>query len=499
MNRRTLDKIEGFYLAGILDEQNRFVRSYKAQIRRFHDDRIEEMRYQTRAVERAWSHPKPLFTGEYPTGSGKSVIAALLALKHVKDGGKVIYVLHNRTALGDQTRGIIGVFNRVFHQMGAVSRRIGDAHDVSDDLDVLFLSPWQIRTLKNESARFKALLDRTTLFNVDEAHHYSDDSGKVVFGCIHDVVDRYFTKGDRKTFGMTGTYTRLDGHQILGRREPDDRILLQEVVDAGYIPEIFGVQIVSDVVPLGATRSAGGFFDIKLTPAARKKWLKAVAKDIAQIYEREPWRHVPFAAFVRTVKDARALVRQVNEELRLKDFEDGGSGAAALTYETSPAERTEIIRRIQEGTCVGYVTIGVGEEAIDCRRIGVIHRVVGTWSHTRAAQSYGRSYRIARDGDDFEKKHVLIVCHQFMNGRDGKLIGLGICDYADTLGQEGEKQKNGGPLVQQRAGGRVKKNLDFRGSCISDEIQALATKRGVPEPVLPGTKFGKWTVIKSVA
>lgn len=420
-----------------LDRHDELLKASRATYNLYQGDQVEDLPFQRKLVQHALAQPKT-WAAELATGIGKSVIGARIALARVKDG-PVIYVCPSAAALGDRQSGIVNKFWRTFKAFGKPNAELGALNDLSRANDVSFMTPRALaHLLTKDRVRATEIFKRASCFIVDEAHHFPNDEKDElrVYGTIYDAADRLIRDG--LTVAMTGTWERLDRMQVMGRDKPDARLTVQDAVDLGRCPAIYGIQVITDVVAPKASMR-GDLYDMHLKPRERQKYLDGVVACMNTVYKRYP---VPFATFARTRADAAALADRFNRVSGL-----GERGIALLTGEVPMPERLRIVEKITAGKMAGYVTCAVGEEALDMPTLEVVHLVRRTKSHVRNMQAIGRALRTQKD-----KRRALVVDYQTMlKGVTDRFLGLTLEDVAERQETRTREFVNGGPMIEQES------------------------------------------------
>lgn len=420
-----------------LQKHDEWLSKSQAKYKQYLGTEIEELEFQTKLVEQALMS-SGVWNAELATGIGKTIIAARIALKKIKEG-PVIYICASPTALGDAESGIINKFVRVFHTFGEATTAIGERNDISRANDVSFLTPAAfVKRLDKDPLHMEKLLNSVSLFVVDEAHHFPQDTEKElkIYGRIYDVARQMVKKG--LVVSMTGTWERLDRKVVMGSSIPDARMTVQNAVDLGRCPEIYAIQVILDIIAKGS-KSVGDLYDYHLQGDERTAYYGDIAECMAVIYEKYP---VPFAAFARTQSDAREIAKCFN---KMMDFTQD-NGLVALTSRTPMKKRQTVVNDILDGRRSGYITCAVGEEALDLPPLEVVHLIRRTRSAVRNAQAVGRALRLYDT-----KKRALIVDYQMMvQGMVGRFVGLNVDDLVEPIDSRVPRVVNGGPLVVQR-------------------------------------------------
>lgn len=437
MKQLTSDQVrQVIALEGFLDKHDTYLRASRAQYQSYREGIIEDLAFQKEIVDKALAARRQ-WSAEIATGVGKTIIAARVALARVADG-PVIYVCPNRTALGDAGAGIINKFVRAAETFGRRPVHLGRVNELSRANDVCFVTPYALAwALREEKARTTALLNAASCLIVDEAHHFPEDDGESlrVYGAIHEAADAHLRNG--LALAMTGTWIRLDGLMVMGRERPDVTVTVQDAVNLGRCPEVYGVQVITDVRAEGAT-ARGDLYDLHLSEDERAKYLEGIAACMRTTWRRYP---VPFAGFVRSIADAEAVRDAYNDNVGR-----GEPRLGLLLSTLSVKERLQTVRDIEEGRLAGYVTCAVGEEALDLPRLEIVHLVRRTRSIARNMQAVGRALRICEG-----KRRALVIDYQTMTkGIVDKFIGVSIDDLSVRLGGcERKNVVNGGPVVAQ--------------------------------------------------
>lgn len=439
-------------LQSYLDTHDELLKASTATYQRYVGDQIDDLPFQRALVDTALASERQ-WTAEIATGIGKTIISARVALERSHDG-PVVYVCPNRTAVGDAATGIINKFIRTFDTFGGGRKlALGRVNELSRANDVSFVTPHALAgMLTNDARRTRELLKGASCMIIDEAHHFPEDveNDLKIYGAVYDAADQLVRDG--LTVAMTGTWERLDGLRVMGRTRPDSVVTVQDAVDLGRCPEVYGVQVITDVV---ATRAQvrGDLYDLHLRPAERRRYLEGVAACMLATRRRYP---VPFAGFVRTVADAQMVVNAYNARIRR-----GERPLAMLVSATSVVDRLSTIRAIEDGRLAGYVTCAVGEEALDLPKLEIVHLVRRTRSIVRNMQAVGRALRICEG-----KRRALVVDYQTMLvGVVDRFVGVGLENIVERQGSRVGKVVNGGPMVTQQG----YRGATFEGLSVGEE------------------------------
>ena len=446
----------------LLDKSDRIALEIDiSRYKHFTAGKFESVSYQEDAVKRALSESLGVWCGELAVGSGKTFVAAQVALHHLKRGQKVIYVCPSKTALGDVSNGIVSEFYKVLEFMGQ-KFTIGEINDPSDINDIYFFTPIPfVRLFKSEGTDrnlFSNLVEKSGLLIVDEAHHFPDeddeDADLVYFNQIPAIAKKLFAPAKR-VITLTGTHSRMDGKRVW--KTPDFKFPLQSVVNEGRCPEIYWAQVYIGGVDFSNVKLAGNNYELGLTKADYDRYWDLVCGIMVKTWNRYG---KPMCAFVRLVAEAELLAARFNEQSGL-----GDRGMVALTKNTSPKERRTIIEDIKSGRRMGYITVDVGAEALNIPPLEIVHLIRRSKSSNRNIQSIGRAVRMHPG-----KRRVLIVNYQVEKASVIRAC-MGFHDFATKAESDGERFVNGGPIVASK---KMYRNLPESGFTLGEEERIIS-------------------------
>lgn len=396
---------------------------------------IHDLWYQKKIVKDACRKTSGPYAYQLPPGAGKTFPSAEISARFQRHG-KTIYVCPNTAAMGDDSSGIIQKFHRMYAKLG-IKARIGRVNETTTLNDVHFFTPASLLGLKRlQKSLFDRIIKEAALLVVDEAHHFMDetDGRHKIFGQIPKLAFAYFEKKRKKVVAFTATYGRLDGKPLIVHT-PDFKLTVQDVVNEGRCPEIHAIQI---FLPFKCPKARDSKldYDLGLRGKEYEDYWRMVAGVIIKTCESNP---APFAAFVRLKTEAAYLAEVFNHSSGM-----GDRGMAVLTSNTPMPERLRIIEKINTGKLAGYVTCGVGEEAIDIPKLEVIHFIKRTRSDIKLLQALGRGLRVAEGKQrtvfvDYQvmKESVIKACNGIV-----RLAKISDLDPAEVL-----KKTNGGPII----------------------------------------------------
>lgn len=446
----------------------------------FSQGKIESLEFQERAISDACRKSTGLWCGELWTGSGKSIIAARVALQFLNQGKKVIFICPNRMGIGTVADGIIQKFHRTFEHYKA-SYRIGNLDAVTLLDDVHFFTPHAfVRMARTGDALFRKLVAEAGVLIVDEAHHFPEDpeDDQVIYGKIERLASRHFLTGHRKVVTLTATHGRHDGKPVFKKHRPDFQITVNEAVQAGWCPEIHGLPVYLDVQAPRAKQVAGEYY-LNLKGSRLLRYLRKVAGVMLEVQKANPGQQ--YCAFVRTIREAKKLKEIWDNEAGKYGFKP----VAILIGTMSAAERLKVKEAIQNGEYVGYITCDVGSESIDIPKLECVHLIRRTRSLNKIVQSIGRVLR-----NHPEKRRALVVDY---NLSERKIIKAckGLEAYAKYVRSSAKRLISGGPLVPIEG----TPNADFQGVSIGEE-RAWVERSLMPGLIPEGRVFGWLTVLR---
>jgi superfamily II DNA/RNA helicase len=137
---------------------------------------------------------------------------------------------------------------------------------------------------------------------------------------------------------------------------------------------------------------------VNFSPKQFDNYFDELASNILLVSKIKPY---PAVVFMSRKDHCVRLAEEFNKRSGL-----GDKGLKVMTSDTPMDERLRIQSDIRKGDAFGYVTVGVGAEAIDVPNIGVVHLTVNTKSDIKSVQQIGRAQRYYEG-----KKDVTVVSH----------------------------------------------------------------------------------------
>ncbi len=288
--------------------------------------------YQTAAIERLRAlirSGKRRVLLVCPTGSGKTLTAAIMILSAIALGKRVLFVAH-RLELIDQTCATLA-------RLGLISIGVIRASDKRRAP----AAPVQVASIQTLARRTQFDFD---LVFVDEAHRSSAAT------YTRHVFERH--KG-AVIIGLTATPIRADGRPLNAHF---DEIVLgatySELIAAGFLaaPTVYSTPILPD---LASVRTSGGDYNQEDLEAAMNKG--ALIGDLVAQWSKHPRQRT--VAFAVSVAHSLAIVEQ---------FRAAGVRAEHLDGTTPEEERRAILARLEAGTTELVSNVGVLTEGWDC-------------------------------------------------------------------------------------------------------------------------------------
>ncbi|MCF6205385.1 MAG: DEAD/DEAH box helicase family protein [Sulfurovum sp.] len=383
-------------------------------------------------------------------GSGKTVMAARIAAINAKrhDNRKILFICPSASTLGDESQGIIHKFLAAYkHYSGSGSGelKVSPADNLlHPKADIAFITPHTIHSITKTSPRsLSNFMNGCHLIIVDEAHKAPEAEGEdlVMLHKVEKYTKAAMAKGVN-ALAMTATFERGDGKPVLGKVTPDLSFCLQESISANCCPDLYSatISIGSQPTMVAARESSNP----KESASDRATRWQEVADNILEVRSWNTFKKSAIAVFVSRQKDAEELACTFNERSGL-----GTKGLRVIIGTTPDDERAQVLEDLRNGRAYGYITIAVGEEAIDVPNIDIVHHVRSSKSLIRLTQSSGRCQRKFPGKD-----RVLLVDHNAsanLRRVYPSLIGvqdLVASDLFKTYGvadQKAEEEEEGAP------------------------------------------------------
>lgn len=345
---------------------------------------IERRAYQTRAVKHA-AGLKPgsrvLYVG--PTGSGKRVIAVLIILRHLRKGGRVLFLAGRRTLIDQAYKELIkhGIPERdVGVIMNADEKANGGRERVRPDARV---------QVAGAATLIRREMPPATLVIVDEAHH-------VVANSYRKILAGY---PEATVLGFTATPNRMDG---TGLRE-----VFSELFVIAQPPELIALGKLAEPHVYGAPKSAGDLRKLRM------RGLRLSGGDYSPKKLGEAMNHRTLVGniinewmrlaggkatvvFASSVEHSREICRRFNA---------AGIKAEHIDMDTSEDERAAILKRLDTGETKVACNYDVLTEGWDQPRVRCLVLARPKRSETVCIQQAGRVMRV------FGNQRAIILDH----------------------------------------------------------------------------------------
>ncbi len=331
--------------------------------------KLENRKYEERAVANLRtdlaSHKRVLAVS--PTGSGKTVIAALL-IGAEKRWRKVLWLAHRYELVDQAYKTLTGLGVDAGIVMAQEETLRGDARTNAS-------ARVQVASVQTIAAR--GVPDDIDLVVFDEAHRVMADSyQEIAESCAGADV-----------LGLTATPCRADGRG-LGEFFQFMRIVAQpsDLQADGYLakPRTFsapaGVLTEIEKGLQGATSSGGDYAPHSLAKAVDRSLL--IGKVVSESIRIAPG--VPKVVFACSVKHSKRIA---------KEFAAKGIAAEHVDGETQAADRERILKQLSSGTIEVICNVDVLSEGWDLPSLGAVIVARPTKSVARFLQMVGRVQR----------------------------------------------------------------------------------------------------------
>ena len=304
-----------------------------------------------------------------PTGAGKTVCFAEMALRWPDDMGRVLVIVH-RYELADQAQEKVGLHlgEQTSIEMGSRREATEHGHSFLDRAKVLVTS---VQTMSKEKrqARFKP--EDFGLIIIDEAHHATSKS-------YRQVIEYFAANPQLRIVGVTATPKRHD-QAAMGDIFHDCcyEMTIQDAVEQGWLVDIEQRLVVVEGLDFSKCRTTAGDFNEKdlanqLLPGGvidKSGELTDVQRE--QIEQQEKMLHAVVSPTISESQGRPTIVFAVTKSHaeRLTEIfcRHPGVTAEFVIDSTPPEERKQIIDRFKSGQTQILVGVGVFTEGFDSR------------------------------------------------------------------------------------------------------------------------------------
>lgn len=298
-----------------------------------------------------------------PTGSGKTVVGAVMARRMLRrQGGRVLWLAH-RVELLRQARAQLITAGLPEAWVGILS----GAEVINPDAPILVAGVGMFRNCP--------VPDNVGLVVVDECHHAVAKSYASLLESMPDVP----------CLGLTATPWRLDG-KPLGDVFDYLNVVAEagELIADGHIMEsvVYGISREKAAALVGGLkfRSGGDYSVRELDGLMRRRPLMA---NIVKEWHRLAGGR-PTVVYACTIDHAEQLANR---------FRRSGATSAVLDWKTPDRERTKILSDLASGRTQVVVNVGILTEGVDCPPVKCIILARPTRSLTLYRQMCGRGSR----------------------------------------------------------------------------------------------------------
>ena len=391
---------------------------------------------------------KPVVSNEIFCAGGKTVISAHAAVPFVKNGQKVLYVSPNRAAFPHFEY----EFKRVLDSEGLdpelVHARNGTGGIAAFPVEkqVLIITPHDLVSPNAGPTERKVIdktLRKTGLVIIDEVHRIPKDpqNDTVIIGKVEPIIREKAIVHGAKVLTMTGTHFREDAKAPFGIDIPDIQKTCQDLILEGCIAQLYGVLIIIDInVKNEEIEKRNDVVRLNIDRKRLLKYMDKIADVVIKVVQHEnefvkevgankPGGH---AIFVSRQVEAISLCNILNKRLGRTAF------VPYVSNRVSGSERQEVLKKLTDGSLLGYVTVMMGVESLNVPRLKYCHLVARITSGTKLMQAIGRVMRLPFF-DDLDcskiKDKAIVIDYQIRKKRIIRLA-MGIRDIARVGGSK---------------------------------------------------------------
>jgi superfamily II DNA or RNA helicase len=300
-----------------------------------------------------------------PTGSGKSSIAASIAVRAHRDYGLDVALIAHRDLLLGQLADAVAAVDPTLPPVGIVQGS-------RDEFDAPIIAA-SIQTLMNRDRLARIGKRRVIIW--DEVHH----AGAISWTQV--LRDMGGFEPDHFFCGLTATLRREDGKAL---REVIQTVAYEKslrwAIDQGYLVKPHGLTVRIPTLDLNAVKVTAGDFQnnqlAEVMEAASPYVVQAILKHAS---ERRPF------IFAASVDAAHGIAHSLRSE---------GMACSAVTGDMSATARNEIYEDFRDGRTQALATVQVLTEGADFPMCDT--SVIGrpTRSQNLYSQMAGRSFRL---------------------------------------------------------------------------------------------------------
>ena len=349
--------------------------------------------FQDSGYEKWKEAKKEIFAFQIGPGLGKTKLAAMIALSIINSGKKVIFISPNGTAIPNNIMDFLEVF-AVHNQQHLVCPEV---NSFNPNYSVYFFTHITfVKTKEENIIKYANFIQNCGLFVIDETQWFPEDTEneKVYIGKIPEYI-KPLLKNGVKAILLTATFTRLDGMKPFGLEEADFNYCLQEGILAKYAAPIHGIQVYPEVEIKEAKQKHSKMWELRFSRKNKDKWISEIIKVYSKI--TNTLGSMSSCFFCSRIDDAKQIAKALNDY-------HGKDLYIVLTSELQMQEREPYLQKIRDGELLGFVTVGVGVEALNVPRLRVAYLLTPTSSEGRLLQETGRVTRLHE-----EKGFALVV------------------------------------------------------------------------------------------
>ncbi|NEQ29831.1 MAG: DEAD/DEAH box helicase [Leptolyngbya sp. SIO4C5] len=322
-----------------------------------------------KAILEQWAHHRRGLA-QLPTGGGKTLLAAAIALEFAKRGERILFLAHRKEL-------VFQAAEKIARTTGASTGLILAGYPLEPDAQIQIASLQSLPTRLSSFESFGAVL-------IDEAHHTPAASYRKVLDAFPDSY----------VLGLTATPSRLDG---TGFSDLFDFLVcgptVAELIEQSYLSR-FKLFASSNPMSTEGVRTRQG--DYSAGDVARENNIVQLAGDLVSAYQQRcpASRCLVFAI---NVSHSKAIAAQ---------YRAAGIAAQHLDGRTPASDREAILRRFAIGEVKVLTNCSLFDEGLDIPAIEAVQIAKPTKSLVKWLQMVGRALRPAPGKD-----HAIILDH----------------------------------------------------------------------------------------
>lgn len=402
-----------------------YAREQKADLRYKNPKKVVPRKYQKECTNCFVEHllENDYAFGVLATGTGKTLIARLVAELLLNNKTKGLYIAHMPTLLTQ--------FQKEFR---INSEFFPVKYDDPDPTSLLQMQTIQslLNLKKRNPSAYRKHIRRYKYIFFDEVHHYSISQLKKWNTIAEDLL-----RNGCKFICLTATLNRHDGAPILTKNYEDHIVYnygIQEGVHDCYLSEVYGLAVQTKIEPDSCAWD-GTDLNLTFSDAKFSERTKVIAKTLKYVNEYRE-RRCQTIIFVRRVAEAHRLAEELGKYKNLGKI-------VAIDGKTRQTIRQEIFEQFENKKVNILINVGTLVEGVNLPSCDTVAMCRSTKSRGFYQQMLGRGTRVC-EGKDF----LLVI--DFVDNISNHHFG-GIQTCASLLDLE-ENELVTGPIFTQRRG-----------------------------------------------